>query len=96
MAFDDDDVKKVFIALLGAIGGAAILQSHHNEKRKSRAEKDDPEGTKWICEMIWDLLDDWQPPNFECEDNYTDDLFRLRIPRHENYHSELKKIIVPR
>ena len=77
MPFDDDDVKKVFIALFGAIGGAAILQSHHDEKRKSQAEKDDPEGTKWICEVVWDLLDDWHPPEFECEDDYTEDLFRF-------------------
>jgi len=77
MAFDDDDIKKVFIAGLGALAGAAILQSHHDEKRKSRAEKNDPDGTKWICELVWDLLDDWEPPDYECEDDYTDDLFRF-------------------
>jgi hypothetical protein len=46
MPFDDDDIKKVFIAGLGALAGAAILQSHHDEKWKSRAEKSDPDGTK--------------------------------------------------
>ena len=39
MPLDDDDIKKVFIAGLGALAGAAILQSHHDEKHKSQAEK---------------------------------------------------------
>lgn len=77
MAFDNDDVKKVFIALLGALGGAAILQNHHDEKRKSRAEKEDAEGTRWICEIVGKLLDDWEPGEFDCEDDYTEDLFEF-------------------
>jgi hypothetical protein len=24
--------------------------------------------------LVWDLLDDWEPPDFEREDEYTDDL----------------------
>src|SRR5713226_6715263 len=77
MPFDDDDVKKIFIAGLSALAGAAILQSHHDEKHKSSAERNDPEGTKWICEMVWDLLDDWEPGEFDCEDEYTEDLFEF-------------------
>jgi hypothetical protein len=77
MPFDDDDVKKVLIALLGAVGGAAILQRHHDEKRKSQAERNDPEGTEWICGIVWDLLDDWHPPDYDREDDYTEDLFRF-------------------
>lgn len=77
MPLDDDDIKKVLIAGLGALAGAAILQSHHDEKHKSRAEKDDPEGTRWICELVWDLLDDWKPGEFDSEDDYTDDLFEF-------------------
>jgi hypothetical protein len=70
-----DDVRNVAIALaLGGIAGAAIIQSHHDEKRKSQAEKDDPEGVEWICSLVWDLLDDWAPPEYEYEDDYTDDL----------------------
>jgi len=34
---------------LGGIAGAAIIQSHHDQKRKSQAEKDDPEGA-WMRE----------------------------------------------
>jgi hypothetical protein len=75
--FKPEDLRKAAIALtLGGIAGAAIVQSHHDEAKKSRAEMDDPEGTEWICNIVWDLLDDWEPPDMECEDDYTDHLFR--------------------
>lgn len=75
MPFDPKDVRSVAVALaLGGIAGAVIIQSHHDEKRKSQAEKDDPEGVEWICDLVWNLLDDWGPADFEREDEYTDDL----------------------
>ena len=68
-------MRKVAVALaLGGIAGAAIIQSHHDEKRKSQAEKEDPEGVEWICDLVWDLLDVWEPEDCEREDDYTDDL----------------------
>jgi hypothetical protein len=77
MAFDPEDFRKAVVALtLGGVAGAAIVQSHHDEAKKSRAEIDDPEGTEWICNIVWDLLDDWEPPDMDCEDDYTDHLFR--------------------
>lgn len=75
MAFDPGDAKKVAVVMaLGGIAGAAIVQSHHDEKRKSQAEKDDPEGVEWICDLVWDVLDDWEPAEYDREDDYTDDL----------------------
>jgi len=75
VAFDPANVRKAVIALgLGGIAGAAIVQSHHEEERKSEAEKDDPAGCEWLCDLIWDLLDDWEPEDCEREDDYTDDL----------------------
>jgi hypothetical protein len=75
MPFDPKDVRNVAVALaLGGIAGAAVIQSHHDEKRKSQAEKNDPDRAEWICGLVWDLLDDWEPPDFEREDEYTDDL----------------------
>ncbi len=75
MPFDPKDVRNVAIALaLGGIAGAAVILSHHDEKRKSQAEKDDPDRAEWICGLVWDLLDGWEPPDFEREDEYTDDL----------------------
>ena len=44
MPFDPKDVRNVAVVLaLGGIAGAAVIQSHHDEKRKSQAEKDDGE-----------------------------------------------------
>jgi hypothetical protein len=75
VAFDPSDVRKAVIALgLGGIAGAAIVQSHHEEELKSEAEEDDPVGCEWLCDLIWDLLDDWEPEDCEREDDYTDDL----------------------
>ena len=96
MAFDPADVRKVVIALgLGGIAGAAIVQSHQEEERKSQAEKDDPAGCRWICDLIWDLLDDWEPEESEREDDYTDDLVEflrngLRDVRVEDDHRRIK------
>jgi len=82
MPSDRKDVRNVVVALaLGGIAGAAIIQSHHDEKRKSQAEKDDPDGVEWICDLVWELLDDWEPPDFDREDDYTDDL--VRYLKHE-------------
>ncbi len=62
---------------VGGVAGAAIVQSHHDEAKKSQAEKEDPEGTEWICDIVWDLLDDWHPPDMGCEDDYTNHLFKF-------------------
>ena len=78
VAFDPESTRNLVIALgLGAAAGAAIIQSHHDEAAKSQAEKDDPEGTEWICDIVWDLLDAWEPPEMEYEDDYTDHLFQI-------------------
>jgi hypothetical protein len=73
--FDPKDPRHLVIALgLSALGGAAIVQSHHDEAAKSHAERDDPDGCASLCDLIWDLLDDWQPEDCNSEDEYTDDL----------------------
>jgi hypothetical protein len=78
MPFDPKDTRNLVIALgLGALGGAAIMQSHHDEAAKSQAEKDDPDGCVWLCDLIWELLDDWEPPGYYSENEYTDDLVRF-------------------
>jgi hypothetical protein len=73
---------------LGGIAGAAVIQSHHHQKRKSQAEKDDPEGVEWICDLVWDLLDDWEPPACEREDDYTDDLVQFLRDRLSDERSD--------
>jgi hypothetical protein len=82
MPSDPKDARNVAVALaLGGLAGAAIIQGHHDEKRRSQSERDDPSGVEWICDLVWDLLDDWEPPDYEREDDYTDDL--VQFLRHE-------------
>jgi hypothetical protein len=73
--FNPNDPRHLVIALgLSALGGAAIMQSHHKETAKSRSERDDPDGCAWLCNLIWELLDDWEPEDCDSEDEYTDSL----------------------
>lgn len=73
--FDPKDPRHLVIALgLSALAGASIVQSHHDEAKKSNAEKEDPDGCEWLCQLIGDLLDDWEPEGCDSEDEYTDDL----------------------
>jgi hypothetical protein len=75
VAFDPKDARSFVVALgLGAVAGAAIIQSHHDEEAKSQAEKEDPSGCEWLCDLIWELLEDWESGDCETEDDYTDDL----------------------
>lgn len=76
MPLDQDDLNKLGCAVAGGLVGVALLQHHHDEAKKSRAEKDDPEGVKWLCNLIGDLLDDWEPRHYDREDDYTEVLYR--------------------
>lgn len=76
MPLDQEDLKRLGCVFAGGVVGAALIQHHHDETRKSRAEKDDPEGVEWLCDLIGDLLDEWEPCQYETEDEYTDALYR--------------------
>jgi len=91
MAMDDDDVKKWGCAFLGGLVGAAIIQSHHDEKKKSQAEKDDPAGVEELCQIVGDLLNDWEPPFYDTEDEYTDDLFSYLDEELDPKYSAVKR-----
>ncbi len=59
----------------GAIVGAAWCQSEAEERAKSTAEREDPDGVRAVCQEVSCLLDDWEPSTeCECEDDFTDDL----------------------
>lgn len=76
MPGEDEKLKRLACAVGGGALGALILKSHYDATRKSRAEKDDPEGVEWICNIIGDLLEDWTPRGYDTEDEYAEDLFR--------------------
>ncbi len=63
--------------LWGGLGlglGALFVQARHDEAKKSRAEKDDPCGVEEVCNAIAPILDEWEPEEFESEDDYVGDL----------------------
>jgi hypothetical protein len=68
-------------AASGALVGAWWVKNQHDEARKSRAERDDPEGVKDVCNTIGPILDAWSPEGFESEDEYVEDLFDYLIDR---------------
>jgi len=76
MPTDDENLKRLVCVLGGGALGALLLKNHYDEAKKSRAEKDDPEGVARICDLIGDLLEDWTPRGYDTEDEYTKALFR--------------------
>ena len=79
MPINDDWLKKLWPWLGGAAFGALLLENHYEEKRKSLAEKADPDGCRETCQMVGEALDRWEPPFFEYEDDYTEDLFDFLV-----------------
>jgi hypothetical protein len=59
----------------GLLTGAWWVKNQHNQAKKSRSEKDDPDGVEAVCEVIAPVLDDWEPEGYESEDEYVQDLF---------------------
>jgi hypothetical protein len=76
MPLNQEDLTKLGCALAGGLVGAALLEHHHDEAKKSQAERDNPESVEWLCNLIGDLLDDWEPRYYNTEDEYTAALYR--------------------
>lgn len=74
MATDDENLKRLTFALGGAALGALLLNKHHEEARKSRTEQDDPDGVEALGVAVGEILEEWRPPSYEREDEYSDDL----------------------
>jgi hypothetical protein len=86
MAIDDDWLKKLAPWLGGAALGAFLIQNHHDEKRKSLAEKEDPDGCRELAETVSEILDRWEPEYFDYEDDYTQDLYEFLL---EELHEDI-------
>jgi hypothetical protein len=76
-------LKPKFEHLVWAAGGALVgawwVKNQQDEARKSRAEKDNPEGVEDACNAVGPTLDDWSPQGFDNEDDYVEDLFDYLI-----------------
>jgi hypothetical protein len=59
----------------GALAGAWWIKGQNNEAKKSQAERDDPDGVAEICAEIGLILDNWEPEECDCEDDYVNNLY---------------------
>lgn len=59
----------------GLLAGAWWVKNQADEAKKSLAEQDDPDGVATVCEEVAPVLDEWKPKQYDCEDEYADDLF---------------------
>lgn len=66
-------------AVGGLLTGAWWVKNQNDETKKSRAEKDDPDGVEEVCTAIAPILDDWEPEDCETEDDYTNDLLEYLV-----------------
>jgi hypothetical protein len=81
LATGDEKLKRLAFAFGGAALGAFLLNTHNEDARKSRSEKDDPEGVEALCIAVGELLDEWRPRGFSREDDYSDDLCEFLTER---------------
>ena len=78
----------------GLLVGAWWVKNQVDEARKSRAEKDDPQGLAQLCEEIAPVLDNWEPEGFEDEAGYVEDLYEYLceeyIDNQDSYGDEIE------
>ena len=60
----------------GLLAGAWWVKNQADEAKKSQAEKDDSVGVATLCDEVGPILDEWQRQDYDCEDDYTDDLYQ--------------------
>jgi len=66
--------EHLFCAAGGLLVGAWWVKNRIDDSRKSRAEHDDPEAVTKVCEEIGEILDRWEPEDYESEDDFVFDL----------------------
>jgi hypothetical protein len=74
----------------GLFTGAWWVKNQHDQAKKSRAEKDDPDGVEEVCNTIAPILDEWEPEQFRTEDDYVEDLFNYLVEETEETDYEIE------
>lgn len=79
MVYNSDADRPKWSHLIWALGGVLVgswlARNQIEEKKKSRAELEDPEQAEEVYEQMGDLLDKWEPDSdCETEDDFTQDL----------------------
>jgi hypothetical protein len=73
----------------GLLAGAWWVKNQHDEAKKSRAERDDPEAVEEVCDAIAPILDEWEPEMYDTEDEYVEDLFDYLCEDTEDFGIEM-------
>jgi hypothetical protein len=72
---DKPNLDHLFVAAGAFITGAWWVKNQTEEAKKSRAEREDPDGVEEVCVEIAPILDDWEPEEYDSEDGFVEDLF---------------------
>jgi hypothetical protein len=56
------------------MAGAWWVKNQNAEAQKSRAERDDPDLVEDICQEAGEALDEWEPDDYEAEEDFVSDL----------------------
>jgi len=51
-----------------------LFRATMTTRRKAKPKRMTRPDANWLCDLIWDLLEDWESEDCEDEDDYTDDL----------------------
>ena len=75
MKQNNPDFHHLFLTAGAFLAGAWWVKNQTDDAKKSRAERNDPDGVKDVCTVIGPLLDDWEPEECADEDEFVEDLF---------------------
>ena len=71
---NESDFRHLLWAAGGALAGAWWVRNQNEEAQKSRAERDSPELVEDVCKEVGEALDEWEPDEYETEEDFVSDL----------------------
>src|SRR5712664_808685 len=70
----DFDLSHLLVGLAGVAVGASVANGQIEETKKSRAERDNPDDVLDVCKKVVSALEEWEPDEYETEDDFVSDL----------------------